>query len=339
MKLLFYFFIFLPAVLFSQLKIQGYVYDENGKPIIGSSVYVDGTTFGTSSNEFGFFSLQLPSKSNSLLVFRNIGYKTEFIELKQVSGVLKITLKREIKELKEIVIEKNIFSRKQLMQLFKSQFLGDNRAGKNCIIENEDQIYFTYDKMSNKLMAYSDEPLTIINNYLGYKINYQLQDFQCKLSRLSVQKEFVVSCQFGGNSIFQEIVTSSKIQKRRQQSYEGSTLQFFRNLLNNNWSKDNFTLYKGSFPTNPNDHFKVISLDKNFYKIEVISKSDIVVQDRFISQFNILYNNKSQSKLIFNISEFNVDSYGVYSSYDSILLSGDISKQRIGDLLPTNFNK
>lgn len=95
-------------------------------------------------------------------------------------------------------------------------FLGDNRAGKNCIIENEDQIYFTYDKMSNKLIAYSDEPLTIINNYLGYKINYQLQDFQCKLSRLSVQKEFVISCQFGGNSIFQEIVTSSKIQERRQ---------------------------------------------------------------------------------------------------------------------------
>ena len=42
---------------------------------------------------------------------------------------------------------------------------------------------------------------------------------------------------------------------------------------------------------------------------------------------------------MFYISDFNVDSYGVYSNYESILLSGDISKQRIGDLLPTDFNK
>lgn len=339
MKLLFYFFIFLPSVLFSQFKIEGYVYDESGESIIGSSVYLDGTTFGTTSNEFGFFSLQIPLKSNSILVFSNFGYKSEFIELQKVSGLLKITIKREVKELKEVVIEKNIFSRKQLMQLFKSQFLGENKAGKNCIIENEDQIYFNYDKKNYKLNAYSDEPLIIINNYLGYKINYQLKDFQCRLSKLSVRSDFVISCQYGGFSIFQEITRSDQIEKRRQQSYEGSTLHFFRNLIINKWNEENFILYKGSFPTNPKEHFKVIPFDNNLYKVEIISKSEIVFQDRFISQFNILFNKKKQSKLMFYISDFNVDSYGVYSNYESILLSGDISKQRIGDLLPTDFNK
>lgn len=339
MKLLFYFFIFLPSVLFSQFKIDGYVNDENGESIIGCSVYVDGTTFGTTSNELGFFSLQIPSKSNSILVFRNFGYKTEFIELQKVSGLIKITLKREIKELKEVVIEKNVFSRKQMMQLFKSQFLGDNKAGRNCTIENEDQIYFTYDKKNYKLSAYSDEPLIINNIYLGYKITYELKDFQCKLSKLTVRVDFVISCQYGGYFIFQEKTTSNKVKKRRQESYEGSTLQFFRNLIDNKWDEENFILYKRSFPSNPNEHFKVIPLDNNFYKVEIISKSDIVTQDRSITQFDILYNKKSQSKLLFYISEFNVDSYGVYTNYDSIILSGDISTKRVGDLLPTDFNK
>lgn len=339
MKLLFYFIVFVPSILFSQFKIEGYVYDESGESIVGSSIYVDGTTFRTTSNEFGFFSLQIPIKSNSILVFSNYGYKSEYIELQKVSGLLKITLKREVKELKEVVIEKNIFSRKQMMQLFKSQFLGENKAGKNCIIQNEDKIYFNYDKKNYQLNAYSDEPLIITNNYLGYKINYQLKDFQCRLSKLSVRSEFVISCQYGGFSIFEEINMSDQIEKRRQQSFEGSSLHFFRNLIENKWNDKNFILFKGSFPTDPKEHFEITYLENNIYKVDVISKTKIEVMDRYITQFNVLYNKKKQSKVMFYISNFYVDFYGVYSNYENILFSGEISKQRIGDLLPTDYNK
>jgi hypothetical protein len=67
------------------------------------------------------------------------------------------------------------------MKLFREQFLGINVAGKNCIIENEEEIYFNYDRKTLTLIAYSDQPLIIINNYLGYKIEYQLIDFQCNI--------------------------------------------------------------------------------------------------------------------------------------------------------------
>ena len=54
-------------------------------------------------------------------------------------------LRSEIKELKEVVVGQNFFSRKQMLKLFREQFLGINVAGKNCIIENEEEIYFDYD--------------------------------------------------------------------------------------------------------------------------------------------------------------------------------------------------
>ena len=54
---------------------------------------------------------------------------------------IKAHSKEEIKELKEVVVGQNFFSRKQMLKLFREQFLGINVAGKNCIIENEEEIY------------------------------------------------------------------------------------------------------------------------------------------------------------------------------------------------------
>lgn len=236
MKFLLYFLIF-PILIFSQIKIQGNVYDEKGEPIFGVSVYVDGSTIGTITNDLGFFALELNSETNASLVFRSMGFITTSVNLKSYSNPITIILKEDVKELREVVIEKNMFTRKQMMKLFKEQFLGINVAGKNCIIENEEEIYFDYDRKTLTLTAYSDKPLIIINNYLGYKIEYQLIDFQCKFNKFSMDSEFVTQFQFAGNSFFTELLNTKKVFKRRLNSYEGSTLHFFRNLISNNWNK------------------------------------------------------------------------------------------------------
>lgn len=271
MKFLLYFLIF-PILIFSQIKIQGNVYDEKGEPIFGVSVYVDGSTIGTITNDLGFFALELNSETNASLVFRSMGFITTSVNLKSYSNPITIILKEDVKELREVVIEKNMFTRKQMMKLFKEQFLGINVAGKNCIIENEEEIYFDYDRKTLTLTAYSDKPLIIINNYLGYKIEYQLIDFQCKFNKFSMDSEFVTQFQFAGNSFFTELLNTKKVFKRRLNSYEGSTLHFFRNLISNNWNKKEFTLYEGSFITNPQLHFKQTQIENGMYKIEVVPK-------------------------------------------------------------------
>lgn len=338
MKLVLYFFLF-PIIVFSQIKIQGNVYDEKGEPIFGVSVYIDGSTIGTVTDENGYFLLEIPSQINSVLVIRNMGYKTTHLSLQSIANPVKIVLQEDVKELREVFVENSLFTRKQMMKLFKEQFLGINPAGRNCIIENENEIYFNFDNKLFILSVYSDVPLQITNSYLGYKIEYQLQDFQCKLSRLSMNSEYVTNVLFGGYSLFTDIDNSKKIANRRLKSFEGSTLQFFRNLIENKWDKKEFVLYKGSFATNASEHFKVTKLENDTFNVEIISKTGFVLKDKYVNQFNILFNNKEQSKIVFNVSEFIVDSFGVYSNYENILLSGFISTKRVGDLLPTNFSK
>ena len=57
------------------------------------------------------------------------------------------------------------------MQLFKEQFLGRTPLGKKTIISNLDDLYFEYDKGTKSLKAFSEKPLQIYNNALGYKIS------------------------------------------------------------------------------------------------------------------------------------------------------------------------
>jgi hypothetical protein len=154
-----------------------------------------------------------------------------------------------------------------------------------------------------------------------------------------MNSEFVTQFQYAGNSLFTEIDSSSKINKRRQKSYNGSTLHFFRNLISNNWNKKEFTLYEGSFITNPQLHFKQTQIENGMYKIEVFPKKSIGIKTKFVNQFNMLFDNNEQSKIQFYTSEFYVDSYGVFTNYESIIFSGAIVSKRIGDLLPTNFLK
>lgn len=109
MKIFLQVLLLFPLFLFSQSKIDGFVKDEKGEPILGVSVYVDGSTIGTITDENGYFSLLISSESNSILVFRNIGFKSEYYQINKITSTFNVVLKEEIKELKEVVVGQNFF--------------------------------------------------------------------------------------------------------------------------------------------------------------------------------------------------------------------------------------
>ena len=94
-------------LLFSQenYTISGYVKDaKNGESIIGASIYKKGTTIGTSTNQYGFYSLTLP-KGQHQIVFSFIGYMSITKELDLNSNQsLKVELAEESTTLSEVVI-------------------------------------------------------------------------------------------------------------------------------------------------------------------------------------------------------------------------------------------
>jgi hypothetical protein len=74
--ILFFSFLLFYCVLFAQNRsVKGKVTDENGAPLPGVSVLVQGTKSGTQTNESGNFSLSTTRQGSLNLVISYTGYK------------------------------------------------------------------------------------------------------------------------------------------------------------------------------------------------------------------------------------------------------------------------
>lgn len=75
-----------PLLAQTKYSVSGYVREQgSGESLIGVSVYQPGTSNGTASNTYGFYSLTLPATDSIELVFTYVGYKpiTRKIGLRQ----------------------------------------------------------------------------------------------------------------------------------------------------------------------------------------------------------------------------------------------------------------
>lgn len=93
-----------PVLVSSQ--VSGRITDARGLPLPYATVYVDGTTIGTVSNEDGYYELNLQRKGRYTIVFQYIGYqrKEVDIEFRQSELQVDISLKEDELLLDEIVI-------------------------------------------------------------------------------------------------------------------------------------------------------------------------------------------------------------------------------------------
>ncbi|MBC6699817.1 TonB-dependent receptor [Hymenobacter puniceus] len=86
--------------------LAGHIRDlKSGEPTIGATIYVGATGVGTSTDQFGYYSLTLPTGRHELNI-RGIGIKnTRRQVLLRSSGKLAIEVEEDITPLKEVVIE------------------------------------------------------------------------------------------------------------------------------------------------------------------------------------------------------------------------------------------
>jgi len=81
--------------------VTGRVKDEKGQPLVGVSITIAGKSSGVSTDERGFFSIDVPE--NAELIFSYVGYKTMRESVKGKSR-LEITLSPDILSLDDVVI-------------------------------------------------------------------------------------------------------------------------------------------------------------------------------------------------------------------------------------------
>ena len=103
-------FIAIQFSLIAQTTISGKVTDAQKQPIIGASVYLDGTYDGTSTNEKGEFSFSTSEKETQTLVISFISFDT-YINTADVSLLknLKIKLRDDVNALDAVIINAGTF--------------------------------------------------------------------------------------------------------------------------------------------------------------------------------------------------------------------------------------
>ena len=307
--------------------ITGYVFDAiTRKPLPSVNVFFNSTTVGTSTGNDGSFFLHIPHSEKLPVAFSAIGYTS--ILLSDYSGdtPLKIFLEPKIYPIPEVIVKsKRSFrertTRDKRLDMFRKQFLGETLNARRCEILNEKDLIFQYLADGDILKAYSLKPLVINNEALGYQIIFYLETFEFSPSYQSLS--------FYGNQIFRPDTTLTasgrkKAEKRRQSAYLGSRMHFFRALSNNNLDSAGFILRSSSNSILSTDSL-VIEVDS----VDKYLKYNGVIK---ISYFSI----NSTSSIFLRQDSVFFNKFGYFDPY-SISWSGELSKQRIGDMLPYDY--
>lgn len=352
------FFVFVTLLFVSVVSAQtisGYVYDETeNKPLEGAYVYLDGTTFSVSTDVRGFFKITTSQKYNATLVISFMGFETLRVEDPyQYTKPFKVLLREDAIALKEVVITKGgPFTRKQMLKVFREQFLGKSDSGSSCKIENEDDVSLYFDTAANTLHAQSYKPLIINNKRLQYKISFDLSAFEVgynikSLSDFDMRRSF-----FAGTTFFTDVSTNNSADKKRKATYLGSVTHLMKAIAADDWRSEKFQLYIDRFPANHKDYFSVkdtltgtmvrlINVPESEVKVTgmTLKKKGEVTPSKFSTiKYVVLYDGKLQSSITFDQGYFYIDQSGLFFPLSELTFSGYMGGLKAGDLLPNNYN-
>jgi hypothetical protein len=305
--------------------IHGTVIDKSTNSKINfASIYINGTSIGTYSDQNGSFELDITKYGSLPLTISALGYYsvtlTDFITEKN----LEVYMTPKTFVLNEVVVSAKslIKERKANLKLFRNQFLGTSANGQKCVITNENDISFDYYSSRDTLKAFASKPIIIYNNALGYKITYFLDKFEY----YKKSKSFL----YKGSAFFTEDMADEMTQKkffdkRRKSAYLGSRSHFFRSLWTNTLKSNGFIV--------KNTEGKILN-----YEDLVIERSGF---KKYLSykggRIYVCYLSESpDSYLIILKNPVFFDSSGYFDGL-CVKIIGQMAKQRIGDLLPFDY--
>ena len=169
--------LFLLVVNFFQVGhtqiVKGTILDKsNNLKINFASIYINGTSVGTNSDQNGYFELDITKYSSLPLTISALGYYSVTLTDFSREKPIEVYLTPKTFELNEVVVaaKSTAKERKANLKLFRDQFLGSSYNGQNCVIMNEGDITFKNGTSHDTLKAFASKPILIVNNALIYKM-------------------------------------------------------------------------------------------------------------------------------------------------------------------------
>jgi hypothetical protein len=242
--------IFITFLIVHGLSAQSQVYtlsgsvtdSATGKPIAAVSVFLNGTSKGTTTHDDGNFLLADIQAGGYQLIISAISYTTfqTLINTSQLPSDLNVSLHSRVSELKAVTILPDIQNGwNKWGGTFWDYFIGTTDNASSCTIENEEVLRFHYNRKSKRLVDSAVEPLIIVNKALGYIIEYRFGEFSYDFSDPLVQ--------FNGFLFFREMTPTYDGQERvwesaRQRVYFGSLIHFMRSLYQGRLHEEGFLI-------------------------------------------------------------------------------------------------
>ena len=227
------------------LTVSGYVTDAStGKPMPFASVYLNGSTHGTLTDENGYFSLTGIPLGTTELVASFVGYQPDKHLFRFDNADPKranFRLKPNDQTLTTVTVRGNLKKYQQHLRQFKRQLLGEPFGGQ-CQILNEDVLHFKEE--NGHLKATATEAIVVENQALGYKIWYDLLYFDG-----TSQKVY-----YAGTARFEEMKAenerqANRFERNRMTAYKGSTRHLMATLVDSTYEREGFLVYQENMTT------------------------------------------------------------------------------------------
>ncbi len=342
--------------LSQQVTLFGKVTDNNRQPVPFASVYVDATSFGTSTDVNGMYTLSVPaSKQQIELIASLVGYETRktTVYLRNSNGVeTNITLNGIV--LDEVVVQAKTdrFWRKK-WNIFRNGLLGDVSTTRNYEFLNRENINLTYDESDKFVFATSKEPFTIVNETLGYILRVDLEYFKSN----GIFTEFSVYTYFQENLNNNPSIRKRQIENRKK-AYYSTFRHFLVSLKDGKLAENKFEVYKinkmnqvflgrtsllketseGRLIPAKEEEIYAYDSTKNVHYLHA-DKSLLVFNKNFASYqgnpFSDYYYEFSKIDLPNFILQFNENGYILRPN--GLLLSYHWGKEGLGSQLPENY--
>ncbi len=209
-------------------RLAGTVQDSaTGVPLSGASVFINSSSIGVMTSDSGSFTIKPGQLAEFDLIVSYVGYQTASVHITNPAVLQTVQMVKKNNLLDEVAViaaDKNGW--KKWGPLFKKFFIGTTGASRHCSIVHPDSIRFHYSKKHRLLSAFASTPVTVINKYLGYKIEFDLIRFD-----IDFNTERVV---YNGFPLFSELPGSASKRKswakNRKEVYFGSFMHFLRTL-------------------------------------------------------------------------------------------------------------
>ena len=337
-------------------QVAGRVIDyETGDPIEHLTVYVNGTTRGTTTDTEGRFVMEgivLPCE----LVLSHVSYEVRLVTLADTAGItlLDLRLKKKIIKLLEVTVIHDRL-REEYFSRFKGWFLGKDYQSQNAEILNDSALIFIALE-GEQFEAYSNEPLEILLPETGYRVMTDLVHF-----KLNYKEELSgFHCSILGYFFFEEMAAQTRRQHRefarnRLETFYNTRLHFCRSLYNNQLAENGYKLTRICYGENEDPSGDLFEPDYAYWYSNDLSGSSVLhLADFPCRTFEISFYHKNRNKPIdltylyahpenrdLSRIRFLKDTIRIYPSgrvaENSILFNNTIGEKGVAWMLPDDY--